>query len=78
MVQSEVRPFNVDEAKELLFTRPQSLSLQEMFMVAQTYPVDSNEYLEVFETAARLYPTDTTANLNVAIAALNRQDLRTA
>ena len=78
VVQYVVRPFNVDEAKELLFTRPQLLSLQEMFMVAQTYPVDSNEYLEVFETAARLYPTDTTANLNVAIAALNRQDLPTA
>ena len=78
VVQYVVRPFNVAEAKELLFTRPQLLSLQEMFMVAQTYPVDSNEYLEVFETAARLYPTDSTANLNVAIAALNRQDLATA
>ena len=78
VVQYVVRPFNVDEAKELLFTRPQLLSLQEMFMVAQTYPVDSNEYLEVFETAARLYPTDATANLNVAIAALNRLDLATA
>ena len=78
VVHYVVRPFTVDEAKALLYTRPQLLSLQEMFMVAQTYPVDSPEYLDVFETAARLYPTDTTASLNVAIAAIGRQDWDTA
>ena len=78
VVQYVVRPFNVDEAVELFYTRPQLLSLQELFMVAQTYPVDSPRYQEVFETAVRLYPTDPTANLNVAIAALNRKDWATA
>ncbi len=74
VVQYVVRPFNVVEATELLYTRPQLLSLQEIFMVAQTYPVDSSEYQEVFETAVRLFPDDPTANLNVAIAAINRKD----
>ena len=74
VVQYVVRPFNVVEATELLYTRPQLLSLQEIFMVAQTYPVDSPQYQEVFETAARLHPNDPTANLNVAIAAINRKD----
>ena len=74
VVQYVIRPFNLEEAKELLFTRPQLLSLQEIFMVAQSYSIDNPKYQEVFETAARLFPDNATANLNVAIAALNRHD----
>ena len=49
-----------------------------MFMVAESLPKDSQKYIDVFETAARLYPSDPTANLNVAIAAINRKDWKTA
>ena len=78
VVNYTVRTFSLEEAVKLIFVRPQLLSLQEMFMVAQTFPADSQKYIDVFETAARLYPTDSTANLNVAIAALHRKDWKKA
>ena len=78
VVNYTVRSFSLEEAVDLIFVRPQLLSLQEMFMVAESLPKDSQKYIDVFETAARLYPSDPTANLNVAIAAINRKDLKTA
>ncbi len=65
-----VRGFSVEEGKEVFKTRPQQLSLEEMFHVANTYPMGSNEFVEVFETAVRLFPEDKVANLNAAAAAL--------
>lgn len=68
-VNYEVRNFNVDEAKEEIKRRPQNLSLNEMFLVANTYPVGSQEFIDVFETAVRMYPKDEIANINAATAA---------
>lgn len=69
-VSYTVRPFSVDEAKEILKTKPQQLSLEEMFLVAQTYEPGSQEFNDVMETAVRLYPDNPTANLNAACAAI--------
>mgnify|MGYP000603361329 CR=1 FL=1 len=55
-------------------TKPQQLSLNELFMVAQTYEVGSKEFNKVMELAVRMYPTDETANLNAAIIRLNNGD----
>ncbi len=60
------RAFDVNEAKEVIKTRPQLLSLNEMFLVAQTYPKGSANFKEVFDVAARMYPNDPIANLNAA------------
>ena len=46
-VSYTVRPFSVEEAKQILKTRPQQLSLQEMYLVAQTMEVGSKEFNEV-------------------------------
>lgn len=73
-----VRPFSVEEAKQILKTRPQQLSLEEMYLVAQTMEPGSKEFNEVFDIAVRLFPNDPTANLNAACAALQRRDLTQA
>lgn len=67
-----VRSFNVDEAKEVLRTRPQNLSLDEMFAVAQTYEPGSNDFKQVFDVAVRMYPDSEVANLNAACALLEQ------
>ena len=77
-VNYEVRNFNVDEAKEEIKKRPQNLSLNEMFLVANTYPAGSQDFIDVFETAVRMYPKDEIANINAATAALSRNDLVSA
>ena len=65
-IDYRIRGFDADEARELLRTRPEKLSLHEMFAVAQTCPAGGAEFAEVFETAARLYPDDPVVNLNLA------------
>ena len=77
-VSYDVRNFNLEEAKEVIKKRPQNLSLNEMFMVANTYPKGSQEFIDVFETAVRLYPESEIANMNAATAALSRNDLISA
>ena len=55
-------------------TRPQNLSLNEMYLVANTYEPGSENFNDLFETAVRLYPENTTANINAAVVALQRRD----
>lgn len=78
VVSYSVRPFSVDEAKQVLKTKPQQLSLEEMYMVAQTYEPGSREFNEVMETAVRMYPDDPTANINAACTRMESGDLEGA
>ena len=74
-----VRTFtSVDEIKKVLATAPQNLSLNELFLVAQSYEPGSEEYCDVFETAVRMFPNNETANLNAANIALQRGELSKA
>ena len=77
-VNYDIKNFNVDEAKEVIKRRPQNLSLNEMFLVANTYPKGSQEFIDVFETAVRMYPDSEISNMNAATAALSRNDLISA
>ncbi len=75
VVHYVVRGFNVEEAKRIIRERPQQLSLQEMYLVAQTYEKGSPEFNEVFDIAVRMFPDDATANTNAAAVALQQGDL---
>lgn len=77
-VRYVVRGFDVEEAKQIIKLRPQQLSLQEMFLVAQTYEKGSDEFNEVFDVAVRMFPDDPTANINAAAIELQRGDLQQA
>ena len=77
-VSYTIRPFTVEEARDIIRIKPQQLSLNEMFLVANTYATGSKDYDDVFETAVRIYPDDETANLNAAIIALRKGDLSAA
>lgn len=74
-----IRSFNdVEEIKRIMRTQPQKLSLNEFYLVAQEYEPGTEEFTEVFELAVRMFPTDSTANLNAANAAMRRGDLSKA
>lgn len=77
-VDYTVRGFNVDEAKEIFKKSPKLLSLEELFMVANTYEMDERGFADVFETAVRMYPDDKVANLNAAASALQWGDTEQA
>ena len=61
-----VRPFDVEEAKKLIKVNPKLLSLNEMYLVAYSYPSDTKEFREVFDIAVRLYPQSDIAIVNSA------------
>lgn len=77
-VDYEIKEFSVEEAREIIKTRPQLLSLNEMYLVANSYEKGSPEFNEVFEIASRMYPNDNTALLNAAASALERGELISA
>lgn len=77
-VDYDVRNFDAEEAKEVVKTRPQNLSLNEMYLVANLYEPGSDNFNQLFETAVRLYPENTTANINAAVVALQRRDFVSA
>ena len=77
-VRFTVEGFTVEEGKELLKTAPGNLSLNELFLIANTYTVGSSEFQEVFDIAVRLYPQDAVARINASSVALERKDLQRA
>ena len=78
IIHYTVRPYNLEEAKALLKTRPQHLSLEEMYLVAQTYEEGSEEFNEVFDIAVRMYPEDPIANINAAATELKQGNIEQA
>lgn len=79
LIKYTIRKYNdVEEIKRVMAERPQNLSLDEFYLVAQSYPVGSEQYNRVFDIAVRMFPDDPVANLNAANAALNRDDLDSA
>ena len=63
-----VRAFSVEEAREVIRSNPNLLSLNEMYLVAHSYPATSKEFKEVFDIATRLYPDEPIAIINSAAA----------
>lgn len=72
------RAFDVEEAKLVIKTKPQYLSLNEMFLVAHSYEKDSKEFKEVFDIAVRMYPDQPIAQLNTAATEIEKGALDAA
>lgn len=75
-ISYNVRSYNnAEEIKRVMQAKPQNLSLNEFYLVAEKLEPGTEDFAEVFETAVRMYPNDKTANLNAANAAMRRNDL---
>lgn len=59
-----VRAFNLQEAIERIHTNPALLSLNEMYLVAESFPVGSVERKSALETAQRLFPNAPESRFN--------------
>lgn len=59
------KPFSIDEAKQTIRTKPQHLSENEIFLVANTYPKNSREFKETFDIASRFYPNNPYTQMNI-------------
>ena len=80
-VSYKVRNFKPEEVERVYDRRPQDLSQEEIYEVAQRRNKDGVAHAEFgreYDTAARFYPEDKIANLNASSAALVRRDLAQA
>jgi hypothetical protein len=79
VIEYEIRSYsNPADIERILHTAPQNLSLEEFYILAQTYEPGSEKFNELFETAVRMYPNDAVANLNAANSAILKGDFRAA
>ncbi len=78
-IEYTIRSFSDPKEIEKVYrTAPQKLSLEEFYILAQTYEPGSEDFNELFETAVRMYPADPVANLNAANSSILRKDYRRA
>lgn len=63
-----------DKIREVMRTKPNRLTQHEFHILANSCLPGSDEYYEVFETAARMYPDDEAAAINAANASMKRGD----
>jgi outer membrane protein OmpA-like peptidoglycan-associated protein len=74
----QVAPISVERGKSIMRTNPRMLSLNELFLISNTYRAGSEEFREVMDIAARAFPDSDIANNNAAAAAIQRNDLSAA
>lgn len=78
-IEYEIKSYSTPtEIEAVLRIAPQNLSLEEFYILAQSYEPGSEEFNELFETAVRMYPDDAVANLNAANSAIRKRDYRAA
>ena len=70
----EVRNFDINEARQLIYSDPKKLSVEEIYTVAHSYEVGSAEYCHAVEVAAEHYPDVVAAAVNAAELALRQGD----
>ena len=73
-VEYDVRGFDLEEARRILYTAPQDLSLQEIYMTAGSYEKGSDEYRYAMEMATKYYPDSPAVKGRTAREALGRDD----
>ncbi|MBK5723126.1 DUF3868 domain-containing protein [Dysgonomonas sp. Marseille-P4677] len=73
-----VRAFSIEEGKIIVKTNPAQMSLNEMFLVANSYEKGSENFKDIFDIAVRMYPKDAVANINVAAIALEEGNTKVA
>ena len=79
IVEYTVRQYSApEEIESVMNTAPQNLSLEEFYILAETYKSGSDELNELWEIAVRMYPHDEIANFNAANSAMAKGDYERA
>lgn len=77
-VRYTIRNLSLEEGRKILWTQPKMLSLNELFLVANSYDKGTKEYKEAFKISVQIYPLDSITNLNAACIALEDRDVELA
>ena len=78
IIQYVVRDYSDAEARKLIYTHPEALSLMEMYRVALSYEKGSDGWRDALLIAADCFPKDQQANYNAACACIEVRRLQDA
>lgn len=78
VIEYSVGHFETKDSRRLIYTHPEALSLNEMYQVANSYPLGSDGWYDALMMAAKMFPNDETANLNAACACVHFKRLKSA
>lgn len=78
IIEYIVQHYPVAEAKQLIYTHPEALSLNEMYSVAESFGEGTDGWYDALLTAAKQHPGDPAANLNAASASIRMRRLTDA
>ncbi len=78
LIEYKVQKYEAKDAKRLMYTHPEALSVEEMYQVALSVPQGSEIWYDALVIAARQYPDDKTANLNATVACIQTKRLKDA
>jgi tetratricopeptide (TPR) repeat protein len=71
-------PLNLENSRNMLAIGSSSLTVTELFTVANSYSRASTEYNDLLDLSARLFPDNAEANINAAAVALAKKDTQRA
>ncbi len=71
-VEYNVDAYDLDRIAELIDTKPQNLSLEEIYRLSETFDMDDAEFEKIFLTAVNIYPDDEVAQNNALVTEIRR------
>jgi tetratricopeptide (TPR) repeat protein len=71
-------PMGLESSRNAFAAGSSSLTVTELFNVANSYPRGSTEYNDMLDLSARLFPDNAIANINAAAIALAKKDTQRA
>lgn len=77
-ISTRLKPMSDERLAGIIKKTPELMSLNQMFRVARLYPEGSDEFNSTIAIALQYYPEDPVANLNAAVASMNRGDYASA
>lgn len=78
LIEYKVQKYEAKDARRLMYTHPEALSVEEMYQVALSVPEGSEIWYDALVIAARQYPDDKAANLNATVACIRTKRLKDA
>lgn len=77
-ITTQLKPLTPIQLRDVMAKNPELMSLDEIYMVANSYEHGSPEFLNAMEVALKWYPNDPVANGNAAAIAIERKDYAAA
>lgn len=78
IIKFNVRDFSINEARKVIKENPDKLSLKEMYDVAFSYSKKSDNFIETLKTMVKYNANDPVANLDLANAYIERNQIEEA